>query len=324
MRFALDGVRSEAVRVRAHLQRAPRNRRAFAAGTAVFLLIASVAIAQNTNLPGISADELVRQAVANEVAANDTSVKHFFRSRKQTPKGSQTHLYVETSDAVAGMLIAINDHPLTPQQQQGEISHLTWLMQNPDQLRKKHAREKEDTDHTLRILKALPDAFHYQYDGTEPSSPGIGKEGTELIRLKFTPNSSYSPPSRIEQALTGMRGQLLIDRTARRLAEIDGTLFKDVTFGWGIFGRLDKGGRFVVHQADVGDGTWNITEMRLDITGTILLVKPISMISDEVFSGFRRVPDNLTFAQGVNLLEQERNQLGHEPTAPTEAKTIPK
>src|SRR5437588_13090747 len=40
---------------------------------------------------------LVRKAVANEIAASqDTSVKHMFRARKQSPHGSQTSLYVET------------------------------------------------------------------------------------------------------------------------------------------------------------------------------------------------------------------------------------
>ncbi len=40
-------------------------------------------------------------------------------------------------------------------------------MGNPEQLRKKQAREKEDADRTLRIVKALPDAFRYEYAGTE-------------------------------------------------------------------------------------------------------------------------------------------------------------
>src|ERR1700721_1535850 len=64
--------------------------------------------------------ELVRGAVANEVAANSNSTKHMFRARKQTPQGSQTKLYVETSDAMVGMTIAFNDRPLTPQDIQTE------------------------------------------------------------------------------------------------------------------------------------------------------------------------------------------------------------
>jgi hypothetical protein len=268
--------------------------------------------AQNSNAPHMPPAALVRAAVKNEVAAaQESASKHMFRSRKQNSRGTQTHLYVETNDAMAGMLIALNDKPLSEQQEQAEAGHLTWLMDNPDQLRKKRAHEKEDEDHTLRIVKALPDAFRYEFDGTEHSAPGLGKEGDELVRLKFSPNPAYVPPSRVEAALEGMEGYLLIDEGAKRLAKIDGTLFRDVTFGWGIVGRLDKGGHFVVRQADVGDGTWELTEMNLDIKGKILLIKSISMVSNEVFSDFRKEPDNLTFAQGVKLLKAEQQKLAH-------------
>ncbi len=291
----------------------PSRWRACLLGACALVAVASALSAQISATPEMPPAELVRMAVANEAAAaNDSVIKHMFRSRKQTPKGSQTRLFVETNEAIAARLIAINDQPLTAEQQQGEANHLAWLMNNPEQLRKKQAREKEDADRTLRILKALPDAFRYTYAGTETGVEGLGKAGGQLVRLTFVPNPSYSPPSRVEQALGGMQGYLLIDATSRRLAKIDGTLFKDVTFGWGIFGRLDKGGHFVVRQADVGNGSWDITEMKLDITGKILLFKSISMVSDEVFSDFRRVPDNTTFAQGVELLKAEETRLAQE------------
>jgi hypothetical protein len=287
------------------------------------LLAVTTLAAQTANPPpDLPPGELVRLAVKNEVAvANDAAVKHMFRSRRQTPKGSLTRLYVETDDAIAAMLIASNDQPLTPQQQQGETNHLNWLMGSPDQLRKKHAREKEDAARTLQIVKALPDAFRYEYADTENSAAGLGKAGGRLVRLKFTPNPAYSPPSRVEQALEGMQGYLLIDTEARRLARIDGTLFRDVSFGWGIIGHLDKGGHFLVQQADVGDGTWDITAMSLDIKGKILLFKNLSMVSDEVFSDFRRVPDNLTFARGVEILQAEQAKLAHANSAAENSET---
>jgi len=273
--------------------------------------------------PHISPNELVRQTVAQEIAAaNQPSRKQMFRSRKHTPKGSQTRLYVETKDAMAGMMIAINDQPLTPQQQQSEMDHLNWLAGNPEQLRKKQAREKEDADRTLRIVKSLPDAFRYKYAGAETGGPDSGKTGDELVRLEFTPNPAYSPPSRVEQVLEGMQGYLLIDTTAHRIARIDGTLFREVSFGWGIFGHLDKGGHFRVQQADVGDGDWEITAMNLQITGKILLFKGISMISDEKLSDFHRVPDDLTFAKAVDILKTEQEKLAHnhEPEPPAAKK----
>lgn len=286
----------------------------------------------------MSAGELVRLTVNNEVVdAEHPAAKHFFRSRKQTPRGSQTRLYVETKDAMAGMLISINDRPLTSEQQRAEVNHLAWLMSNHDQLRKKRAHEKEDEDRTLQIVKALPDAFLYQYAGTETPNAGAALSASQtgtpqtspptspsLVRLTFRPNPRYSPPSRVEQALEGMQGCLLVDTNQRRIARIDGTLFKDVTFGWGIIGRLDKGGHFYVEQADLGDGTWEITEMKLNFTGKILLFKTLTMVSDEVFSDFRRVPETLTFAQGAEMLELEQEKQSREKlVTPADAKKAP-
>jgi hypothetical protein len=295
----------------------------------VLLSAASTTLrAQDAKTPEMTAGELVQLAVANEVAAaNHLNALHMFRSRRQTPRGSQTRLYVETTDALAAMLIAINDQPLTAPQQQAETNHLAWLMNTPDQLRKKHAREKEDKERTLRIVKALPDAFLYEYAFTGNGEAGLGKAGSQLVKLEFTPNPAYSPPSRVEQVLAGMQGYLLIDTQARRIARIDGTLFREVTFGWGIIGHLNKGGHFLVQQADLGlgDGAWGITEISLNVTGKILLFKSLSMASDEVLSDFQKMPEHLSFAQGVDRLKTEQDKLAHNnhPTEPSETQNAP-
>ena len=258
----------------------------------------------------MSAAELLRVTVQNEItAANHTLIKHIFCSQKIGSKESQTHLYVETTQSMAGMLIATDGHPLTPQQKQAEINRLNALASNPDALRRKRAHEKDDTDHSVRILRALPDAFRYEYDGAEAGTAEVGGVGAQLVRLKFTPNPSYAAPSRVEQVLSGMQGHLLIDANQHRLAEIDGTLFKDVSFGWGIIGRLDKGGHFRVEQVDVGDGAWEITEMNLSITGKVLIFKTLNFVTKEVFSDFQRVPNDTTFAQGVELLKSQEQKL---------------
>ena len=293
-------------------------------GLSAGLAAATSLTAQEVRQAEIPPGELVRQVVAREVAAaNSDPVRHIFSSRKQTPKGSQTKLYVETKDAMAGMLIANNDQPLNPQQQQAETDHLTWLINNPDQLRKKKTREKEDADRTLRIVKALPDAFLYEYAGTEIGRADLGRPDDPLTRLKFRPNPAYSPPSRVEQVLEGMEGFLLIDPAARRIAKIDGTLFREVSFGWGILGRLDQGGQFLVQQADVDHGDWEITRLTLRVTGKILLFKSLSMISDETLSDYRRVADNLTFSQGVEMLKAERDLHLRPAETSTSKKTSP-
>src|SRR5947207_9624637 len=102
-----------------------------------------------------------------------------------------------------------------------------------------------------------------------------------------------------------MTCHLLIDTRQNRIAEIYGTLEKEVGFGWGILGHLDRGGRFLVQQADVGNHQWEITHMELAFTGKVLWVKKLSVRSSDVFSDFRVVAPDITFSQGVALLEHE-------------------
>jgi hypothetical protein len=264
----------------------------------------------STQLTPISPDELVRKTVRNEVKASQAdSTPHMFVSHKETTHGSQTKLYCETRDAMAGMAIAFDGKPVSPEQRRAEEARLEQLMKNPEELRKKRQREKEDAERVARIVRAMPDAFLYEYDGTEPGQPGLGKEGDELVRLKFRPNPRYDPPSHTEQVLEGMQGTMLIDTDRYRIAKIDGTLFKDVGFGWGILGHLDKGGHFLVEQADVGDGSWDIRKMSLAFTGKILLFKHLDIHSTETLSDFRSVPTGLTFAQGVDLLKKQESVL---------------
>ncbi len=276
----------------------------------VFSILWLTGIAGAGQTPALPPGELVRATVQNEIKASATlGPRHMFASVRETPHGSQTKLYCETKDAMAGMAIAYDGKPLTAQQRQAEESRLEALMNSPSELAKKRQREKEDADRVTRIVRAMPDAFVYEYAGTEPGKGGLGKEGDELIRLNFRPNPVYEPPSRVEQVLTGMQGTLLIDANRRRIARIDGILFKEVGFGWGILGHLDKGGHFLVEQGDVGDGTWDMRRMGLAFTGKILLFKHLDIKSTETYSDFRPVPKDLTFAQGVELLKKQEATL---------------
>jgi hypothetical protein len=256
--------------------------------------------------PALTPSELVRRAVENEVRNNNQGPKYMCRQRKETPAGSQTKLMVETRDAMVGMVVANNDQPMDQEQRRAEYGRIERFVNGPAELEHKRRQEKESAERVALILKALPDAFLYEYDGTETGRPGVGKPGDPLLRLKFRPNPRYDPPSHVEQVLVGMQGVVLIDAQEERIARIDGTLFKDVGFGWGILGRLDRGGRFQVDQADVSDNHWTIARIDLTFTGKMLLFKSINIKSTEIYSDFHPVPADLTFAQGIELLKQQQ------------------
>ena len=277
-------------------------------GILSIVLLASAGFAQPSTISSAPAEPgaLVRKAVDNEIkASKDDSARFMFRSTRTTPKGSVTKIYVETKEGTAGMVVANNGKPLTPEQRQDELRRIERFTRNPQELEKKRRQEQQDAEHTLRIVRALPDAFVYEYAGERKGEPGLGKPGDPLVVLAFRPNPRYEPPSRIEQVLTGMQGTVMLDTRANRLASIDGTLFKEVAFGWGVLGHLDKGGHFLVQQQEIADHYWTISSTKLAITGKVLLVKNLVFNMEEVFSDFKPVPKDITFAQAIELLAKE-------------------
>jgi hypothetical protein len=154
-------------------------------------------------------------------------------------------------------------------------------------------------------MAAMPEASIYEYSSPGPGAPHNIEPLSEIVRLSFRPNPKYSPPSRVEQVLSGMHGYVIIDASRLRFVKIDGTLARDVGFGWGILGHLDRGGHFAVEQGEVADGQYQITRMDLEFTGKILFFRNIAIKTTETYSDYRTVPSDLTIAQGLALLQQQ-------------------
>src|ERR1700739_4852775 len=110
----------------------------------VGILLAAVSIlgasAQTAPSTSLSPTDLVRVTVQNEIKAanNPLSARHMFRSRKQTGHGSETKLFVETKDGMAGLLLATDDPPLTADQRQAEEMRVERFVNDPKELQRKH------------------------------------------------------------------------------------------------------------------------------------------------------------------------------------------
>lgn len=243
--------------------------------------------------------------MANEDKASNEHLRFLYRLRTETPKaGVITKELVETNDGVVARLIAVNDKPPTAEERQKDDERLQKLASDPQARDAKRKQQKEDEERTTRMVRALPDAFLYEYDGFDP-----GKNGEQFIRLKFKPNPNYDPPNRELQVYQGMEGVMLIDPGDERLVKIEAHLFKGVNFGWGILGHLDPGGQFEVAQSRVGGDRWEVTDMRLRFTGRILFFKSLNINEHETAFDYRSAPDNLSFVQGIEFLKKQPDYL---------------
>lgn len=243
--------------------------------------------------------ELVRSAAKNEIRASDVQQYFMFKDTTEYKDHSITREIVRTKQGGLSTTLLLNGKPLTPEERQKEDAKLVKYANDPEARRKRRESSKEDDKRAELMLTSLPDAFLYTYAGTDR-----GPNGEQLVHLKFTPNPKFDPPNHETAVYQGMQGDMIIDRTAMRIAKIDGTLFKDVDFGWGILGKLYKGGKFRIVQRDVGGGHWEEVEETLQFYGKILMVKSLTIWSSETMTDFRPIPSNLTTAQALDLLHK--------------------
>ena len=242
-------------------------------------------------------NQLVRTVIQNELKASDADHSHWtYRLEKQDDTGAkQTRQIIDTVNGSIYRLVAVNGKPLDPQQQQAEDERLEKYIHDTEAQQKKEKSRKDDADKAKQMLKMLPEAFIYTRE----------KEEANLVFLRFTPNPKFDPPNREAQVFHAMEGTMVLDRREDRLVKLSGRLMDDVTFGWGILGRLQKGGTFVVEQTEVSPGIWLNKTLDVNMHGKAVLFKTINVQQHEFSSDFRRVPDNLSLAQAAQRLEEE-------------------
>jgi hypothetical protein len=262
----------------------------------VSLAVAACAVCPVTPPLAAQTPGLVESAFANEFkAAKDTSHPMRYRMRKSSPRLTTTKEMIETEDGSVAMLVAVNDKPLSPDDLEKEQGRLQTLLTDPSKQRHRKQSEAEDTTRALKVLRVLPRAFLYADAGPVTTGTGAAEKFT------FVPNPKFNPPDMETQALTALTGELLIDTAQTRVIHLEGHLQQDVDFGWGILGRLSKGGWIIIDQAQVGEGVWRVVKFQMQMTGR-LLIRTRNFDTTEEQSNFSSVPAGLAYQQGISML----------------------
>ena len=245
-----------------------------------------------------NANDYVRQTLQRELDAQKNDHTHWrYRFHREDEKGTQDRDVIDAKEGQIARTLLINGQPLSAEQRANDDARMRKLVDDPSERAKRAKREKEDEDKLMTMFKAIPDAFVFKYDGEENGQ----------VRLTFSPAPHYDPPTRELQVFRSLSGKMWIDHAAGRMARMDGTLFEDVTFGWGLLGRLNKGGTFSVVQSDVGHGHWDIIALDVTMSGHAIVFKSINVKQKQRVTDFQRMNDNLTIAEAYQMLVKPDN-----------------
>lgn len=101
--------------------------------------------------------------------------------------------------------------------------------------------------------------------------------GRDLIVVGFDPRPNARPQTREGRMAKIFKGLIWVDEELREVVRVEATAIDDMSYGFGIIARLNKGTVVSLVRAPVGDGIWLPTSMRFKGDGRALLVRKLSL-----------------------------------------------
>jgi len=241
---------------------------------------------------------LVREVVYNELHDHQQHGYWRYWIQRRTPNGTLVEEQVETAGGPIARVAFGDGHPLSPEDRQKEQASLDRLLTSPQEQARRLRQYEQDEERIGRIVALLPGAFLYEFDAQEGG----------CYRLRFHPNPSFPPHSIEARIFHAMSGTLWIDARYKRLAGLEGHIDENVDFGFGLLGRLYKGGWFRLKRVRVSSTDWKTELLEVHMNIRALLVTSFSRETSEVRGGFTLLPGGITVAQGIALLEEPEAQ----------------
>ena len=259
----------------------------------ITLMVCAAAAAQSAPTPATNEQlDLISRATENELQALESPVPFRYQERLEWPWGTETRSVIETSEGRADRIVQFSGEPLSSEQQAKQERRLKKLLSDHDAVKNELQDQKAETQRRIRMVKAFPRAFFFDFAGREHG----------LLRFDFHPNPEFSPKDRETQMYRGMEGKVWVEPAHERIVQVEGKLVKDVSFGWGIVGRLNKGGIYEISQTQLSPGVWRITTLNVDVKGRMFLLNSFRFMRRESNSHFRPVSASLTYPAAVQTL----------------------
>jgi hypothetical protein len=235
-----------------------------------------------------------RAVVASELAAdaNDHSL-WMYRDDNKVPDAHTVKLVIETAQGDLSKTIERDGHPLTPQAQKEDEQKMDAFVRDAELRQQQKHRHEQDAGKANALTKLLPDAFLWTF----------AKQDSDETTLHFEPDPQFHPPTREARVFAAMAGVMVVNTRQKRIQVLKGALTRDVSFGFGLLGKLQKGGTFEIKRREIAPGVWNITETHIHIQGHALIFKSISEQQDQVTSHYRPTPKSLSLEAAAQMLK---------------------
>lgn len=218
--------------------------------------------------------ELVERAIANQ-HRNDAALTEYERREHRQARKEETDTalsedktfrVVPTGTGTLRLLIEEASQPVPQEFYRRQLRDLeqglVWAL-DPAESKQKRRIEKFNKRNRERaeMVDAIGDAFLFTWQGRESSN------GHFPVRILLEPDPAYRPRSRNGEIFRRVRAVVWIDEASTQLVRIEAEIISDISFGGGVLGKIYRGGRLVLEQAQVAEGVWFPTRYEYHFTG---------------------------------------------------------
>ncbi|MGH9739885.1 MAG: hypothetical protein ACRD4X_15055 [Candidatus Acidiferrales bacterium] len=254
------------------------------------LLVAAVAVvpacAQNSSVNDASLDSSAQpptnaelrqrreQLIANQHADDEALnfyeriERHVDRSSGSNPRVLDDRVYRVVPTGGGTMKILLRDHgaEVSPEDYQRQLR--TWrdvlqMMTSAGDSKGATARAKYEKRERQRseFVNATKDAFVPKWIGRETYA------GRKCDMFELGANPEFHPSSMFEGALTHVTAKIWVDHSTNQLVRGEAWVTSDISFVAGIAGKVYRGSKVEIDQAEVAPGVWLPTHYEYDFAG---------------------------------------------------------
>ena len=214
--------------------------------------------------------------------------KYSYIERDETRKGDQvssrTSRVVMIADSDYYLPIAINDQPLSPQQNRAELGKLRAEVarrkaESAESRAQRIAKFGKQQEENGALVLEFPKALTYTLSGEEE------KNGYRVWRLAAAPKKRSGPLNRAAKVISGMAGTVWVDRDGFHIVRADCQVREPISM-FSFFARVMPGTRIEIELQPVSETVWLISRYTMKLTVSKLWFKS-TQVTDSRYSEFR-------------------------------------
>ena len=214
-------------------------------------------------------------------------------------KGDQVRDVIESRDGTVARTIQRDGKALTDEQDQAERQRLAELLASPSLYAKQVKGNESEKKMADRLVPLLPDAGLFSYTPGQPQT-GANSSGLQVV-IDYKPNPQFVPPTMEAEALTGLEGRVWIDAKSHYAVRLEGTISRQVNFGWGMLAHIYPGGKLALIQIEPNSNRWIFTDFAMHLTVRALMVKTLNVDSHVQASDFKTISP-MDYKSAIHLL----------------------